>query len=342
MLVSSAPALAEDRWDQLDALIRRDPARRGLIESESGQLPLCLNHLRAAIDHLARFGKTVWLITGFYIPGAVPPAAETDGPPGTSLLAAALSALGMNVRILTDGGCAECVSFVAGQYELPCGTVIALPNDVEQVDQWVRDALRSEPSLSHVIAVERVGPARTVADFGRSAGGYRTEFVAQVPADHHGRCHNMRGVIIDEYTAPLHRVLELSAAARPGLRTIGVGDGGNELGMGAIPWHEVRSRLAGPAAPLIPCRIATDWTILAGVSNWGAQAIAAGCLARRGRHDLLEAWTADREEQRLKDLVQSGLAVDGVTRLYEPTVDGLPFLTYIQPWEGMRRLFLPK
>jgi hypothetical protein len=44
------------------------------------------------------------------------------------------------------------------------------------------------------------------------------------------------------------------------------------------------------------------------------------------------------EERRLKALVQDGPAVDGVTRLQQPTVDGLPFLTYIQPWEGMRRV----
>ena len=31
-------------------------------------------------------------------------------------------------------------------------------------------------------------------------------------------------------------------------------------------------------------------------------------------------------------------AVDGVTRLAEPTVDGLPFATYIQPWDSMRQL----
>lgn len=282
-------------------------------------------------------------MTGFYIPGATPPAAETDGPPGTALLAAALAALGMKVRILTDRLCAECVTFAALQYGLPSDTVLVLGDDLAQVDISVQTLLAApeNAALSHVIAIERVGPSRIAGDFGQSGGdSWRDTFLAEVPPEHHGRCHNMRGLLIDEYTAPLHRVLEIVAAHRAGVRTIGVGDGGNELGMGAIPWHEVRQRLAGPAAPLIPCRIATDWTILAGVSNWGAQALAAGCLARHGRFDVLETWTAALEEQRLQQLVQAGLAVDGVTRQYEPTVDGLPFLTYIQPWEGMRRLML--
>lgn len=332
-----------DLWSQLDLLIRRDPARRGLLESTTEGAPLCPDHLRAAIAHLAQFGKAVWLITGFYIPGATPPAAETDGPPGTALLAAALTTLGMKVRIFTDRLCAECVTYAAQQNGLPSDSVLVLSDEITQVDNTVHSLLAApeHADLSHVIAIERVGPSRRADDFGRTGGdAWRRAFVGEVPPEHHGRCHNMRGLLIDEYTAPLHRVLEIVTAHRPGVRTIGVGDGGNELGMGAIPWHEIRQRLAGPAAPLIPCRIATDWTILAGVSNWGAQALAAGCLARHGRFDVLETWTAAQEEQRLQQLVQAGLAVDGVTRQYEPTVDGLPFLTYIQPWEGMRRLFL--
>jgi hypothetical protein len=34
--------------------------------------------------------------------------------------------------------------------------------------------------------------------------------------------------------------------------------------------------------------------------------------------------------------VNDGPAVDGVTREQTATVDGLPFLTYIQPWETIR------
>jgi hypothetical protein len=37
-------------------------------------------------------------------------------------------------------------------------------------------------------------------------------------------------------------------------------------------------------------------------------------------------------------MVAAGPAVDGVTRKREATIDGLPFETYIQPWDGIRRL----
>lgn len=341
--MSSNPPSLNDCWETLDQLIRRDPARRGLIESETEWPPLCPGHLRAATDHLARFGQTVWLMTGFYIPAAMPAAAETDGPPGTALLAAVLTALGMDVSILTDSRCAACVKTAAEQYGLADQTVVILPETACEIEMWTRAALSSPANrdLSHVIAIERVGPSYTLADLGRTdePASHRVTYSDAVSVEHYDHCHNMRGLIIDEYTAPLHRVVEIVSAERPGVRSIGVGDGGNEIGMGALPWTEIRRRLTGPTASLIPCRIATDWTVIAGVSNWGAQALAAGCATRRNRADVLAKWTVESEEQRLRNLVAANLAVDGVTRLYEPTVDGLPFLTYIQPWEGMRRLF---
>jgi hypothetical protein len=194
--------------------------------------------------------------------------------------------------------------------------------------------------LSHLIAVERVGPSHTLQTYAgcRPVTDPRVQrFRDLVPAEHQDRCHNMRGEIIDAHTAPLHRLFESVAELRPGVRTIGIGDGGNELGMGAVPWDELQSRLTGSAAPLVPCRIATDWTIVAGVSNWGAQALAAAVCLLRGRTELLAAWDIASEERRLQTLVHDGPAVDGVTRLQQATVDGLPFLTYIQPWDGIRR-----
>ena len=118
---------------------------------------------------------------------------------------------------------------------------------------------------------------------------------------------------------------------------IGIGDGANEIGMGAVPWEELERRLSGEQSCRVPCRIACDWNIVAGTSNWGAYALAAAVLLRRGRADLLRPFTADQQRQVLEAMVSNGPAVDGVTRCREATVDGLPFLTYIQPWEGMRR-----
>jgi hypothetical protein len=148
----------------------------------------------------------------------------------------------------------------------------------------------------------------------------------------------MRGEIIDDFAADLHLLFDEAARLFPDVRTIGIGDGGNEIGMGAIPWAELARRLAGEQAGWIPCRIAADWNIVAGTSNWGAQALAASVLLLRGRAEVAVPWDEQHEARVLEHLVAHGPAVDGVTRRREPTVDGIPFLTYIQPWLGMRRL----
>ena len=160
----------------------------------------------------------------------------------------------------------------------------------------------------------------------------------EVPPEHHDRCHTMRGVDITNSMSPAHRLFEVAPEVTGPLTTIGIGDGGNEIGMGSIPWEELRRRLPGEPAPLVPCRIATDWTIVAGTSNWGAAALAAAVAVLRGQKELLRSFDRDQQHAVLQAMVALGPAVDGITRQPEATVDGLPFLTYIQPWEGIRRL----
>ena len=162
--------------------------------------------------------------------------------------------------------------------------------------------------------------------------------MVSVAPDSYNHCHNMRGKVIDEYSADMHLLFEELPDHRPECKTIGIGDGGNEIGMGAIPWEDLSRRLTGEQAGRVPCRIATDWNIIAGTSNWGGYALAAATLLLRGQQRLLQPWDREQQLRVLEQLVEKGPAVDGVTGRREPTVDGIPFLTYIQPWEGIRRL----
>src|ERR1700683_1542708 len=66
---------------QIDALIRRDPAARGLISSEPIHGPLCPGHLAKAAEELAGSARHVAIVTGFFVSAAEPPAAEPDGAP---------------------------------------------------------------------------------------------------------------------------------------------------------------------------------------------------------------------------------------------------------------------
>ena len=337
----------DSRLAEMERLIRRDPAQRGLIASEATRGPLCPGHLAAAARHLTEHGRRVLLVTGFFIPGASPSAAETDGPPGTAILAAALKQLGLSIQIATDEPCRTAVEVAAQEMGLTPEEICTIPSRREEQEPWLARLLATtshQPSLTHLISLERVGPSHTsdsvqtqLLEAIASDRSSQHDFDRLVPPSDQDHCHNMRGECIDTHTAPLHRLFEL-AASRDDIRTIGIGDGGNEIGMGSIPWRELHHRLNGPHAARVPCRIPTDWTIVAGVSNWGGQALAAAVLSLTNHTHAARDWTANQQLQSLERLVTDGPAVDGITRLREATVDGLPFLTYIQPWEGLRRL----
>ena len=331
---------------EMERLIRRDPARRGLISSESAWGPLCPGHLADAAKHLAEHGRRAIIVTGFFIPGAAPPSAETDGPPGAALLAAALTHAGLSVQIVTDESCRSATEIAVCEMGLAREDVRTIPTSRDEQEAWCENILgeASRQPLTHLIALERVGPSHTSESIreqlqaeGVAESDRLAKFEQLVPDTDRDHCHNMRGECIDAHTASLHRLFEM-AGPRADICTIGIGDGGNEIGMGSIPWHELHRRLNGPGTARVPCRIATDWTIVAGVSNWGGQALAAATLLLKNKADAARDWTTHQQQHLLERLVAEGPAVDGVTRLPEPTVDGLPFLTYIQPWEGLRRL----
>lgn len=363
--LQAGPEISADhaqRLDEFERFIHRDPARRGLCASELDEAEqptssrLGAGQLAAAATELAQNARRVAIVTGFFIPHAQPPCAETDGPPGSLFLAHCLQALGVDAAVVSDEPCASAVHAAAEGIDFPADRLFVAPLKAET---WCDEFLQSEfaRSLTHLIAVERVGPSHTPESVEKSgekdsaanhsslatSNSSLSQFLADVAPEHRNHCHNMRGICIDAHTAPLHLLFERLPQFHPTARSIGVGDGGNEIGMGAIPWIELRRRLSGEHAGRVPCRIACDFNIVAGTSNWGAMALAAGACLLRDRLDVLQPWTQERCHQWLLSLVTNGPAVDGVTGRREATVDGLPFLTYIQPWEGiLRECFGPK
>jgi hypothetical protein len=110
--------------------------------------------------------------------------------------------------------------------------------------------------------------------------------------------------------------------------TIGIGDGGNEIGMGKLPWDTIRKNI--PNGGRVACRVPADHLIVAGVSNWGAYALAAGVRRLRAAPPDLSLYDVAREEELLRLMVEAGLLVDGVTGEPTATVDGLTFERYGQ------------
>lgn len=326
--------------EQFEQLIRRDPARRGLIAHEATYGRLCAGHLAEAAVHLADHAVHVGLITGFYIPHAQPPAAETDGPLGSLMLAHALHSIGVDVTILTDDCCVGAVRATASATGFDTDSLLIYPHNSPE---WVQAFFTTGRgrNITHLIALERVGPSHTLESLSRQQRDTPPPlelFTTLVPAAARDRCHNMRGQVIDEHTADMHRLFDELHRYRPEARTIGIGDGANEIGMGVIPWEELHRRLDEEHAARIPCRVPTTWNIVAGTSNWGGYALAAAVLLLRSAVDNLRDWNSAQQFAVLRHIVEHGPAVDGATARHEPTVDGLPFRTYIQPWEGIRRL----
>jgi len=332
--------------EQFDAAIRRDPAHRGLIASEQDCGPLCPGHLELAAASLAREGKRVVIVTGFYIPGGDPPAAETDGPPGALVLAQVLLALGIETAVVTDTFCFRALEAAARRSGYPLDRLVEYPNHsaahsmTNLAAAWRSDFFgRSAGNLSHLIAIERVGPSHTAESLARQARTGEVpaaKFREQVPLENQDHCHNMRGENIDHFAGDLHRLFEEAPASLPGVKTIGVGDGANEIGMGTVPWEDLERRLVGEQSGRVPCRIGTDWNIVAGTSNWGAYALAAGVALLRRDVAVVAPFDGRQQQAVLEAMVADGPAVDGVTRRREATVDGLPFLTYLQPWAAIR------
>lgn len=147
------------------------------------------------------------VVTGFYIPKAAQPAAETDGPLGALEVCMALRAIGGDAWLVSDECCAPVIRPSALGF-LPDDHVLIAPNANPKggFDAWLNGVidLAKTEHIDTLVYIERVGPARD------------------------GSPHNMRGIDITEWTAPLSQLTLL------GLHTIGVGDGGNEIGMGRV------------------------------------------------------------------------------------------------------------
>ena len=231
----------------------------------------------------------VLLVTGFAVGERLP---ESDGPPGTAVLGRALRRLGARVRYVTDPTTAPVLAAVLKVLDEPAEILTGPTEDAGAA------ALLESERPTHLVAVERPGRC--------ASGDYL----------------NARGVSVAAWNGPLD-ALFLTVRRAAGRRpvTIGVGDGGNEIGMG-----NVRARLArsGPLLARIASVVRVDHLVVAGVSNWGAYGVVAQ-LGRLAGHDLLH--TPAVERQLVEACTEAG-AVDGITRRREPTVDGLPLAAH--------------
>ena len=262
------------------AAVQTDPGNRGLARDPHDNLfTATAGQFQAACRSIAEHpDPVVAIFTGFWIPTATPPAFETDGPPGSWLLANVLVPMGY------------CVSMF-WEKEQPA------PGDGSR--------------FTHDVTCERPGPT---AD-----GSFRT----------------MRGIEITSSHQDIHqKYLDILERDRP-IR-IGIGDGGNEIGMGSIPAATVAKNI--PDAARVQCVTSCDHLIVAGVSNWGAAALAAGVMILRGHRLHLDYFDEAAGQGAMQTLASIWGLVDGVTGRQEATVDGLPWDVYAAPLLRIREI----
>lgn len=233
--------------------------------------------------------RTVGIATGFSISGP----SETDGPPGAVSLARALSSAGCTPFFVTDeANRAHMERVNSAGFE-----VVVWPQGEGEVSTRFAAALMDRLKPGHLVAIERAGRAVN------------------------GRYYRMVGKDITEFCGQIDDLF--LEAARRGVETTGIGDGGNEVGMGKAI-EAVKRHI--PHGPIIACATPTDNLIVAGVSNWGGYALACAVLAAKGERGLIAEGgpTVARERATLALSLEAG-AIDGVLGRVEMSVDGMPF-----------------
>lgn len=226
--------------------------------------------------------RRILITTGFYILSAG--AIETDGPPGAIILANALTQLGKPVSILVDDHAAHIMQ--SGLDYIGC--------DVELIEIAPGEPIAADRIIhkdtTHFVAIERPGRSRD------------------------GSYYNFAGKDISQFVAPIDDIF--AEARNQGIVTIGIGDGGNELGMDFVS-AKVDSHLKFDKP--ISCCTGADYCICAGVSNWGGYGMAALLSLLSGK-DLLPQ---ENELVELLNRIVSAGAVDGISAKPHATVDGL-------------------
>lgn len=251
-----------------DVILSHD--RRGIAALRPYLSPsYCDAAARFILDRSEGSHKTALITTGFFIISAGAP--ETDGPPGAVALANALDSLGFEVAYVTDHHTSGLLTLGDSRKR----DVIEFPIAGHAVSWDFADSLLLEVKPAITISIERCG-------FNR-----------------HKIYLNMNGKDISDFTAKIDYLFLHQE------NTLGIGDGGNEIGMGNLA-----SRIrAASGLPDDPAVTPTTQLIISSVSNWGAYGLIAA-LSRLIQCDLLPS--VEWEKELIKELVSFG-AVDGAT-----------------------------
>lgn len=196
---------------------------------------------RIAADLLRVRPKRVAIATGIVF-GEHLPHGEIDGPIGSVVLAKALEDLGVHVDLLVEDEMANLMKRLTSRLSLDAGIRSTTGRSEAEITKWADD-------YDAAVAIEKLG---------RGADGLRHSIMATpLPPG-------------DSYVDALFEAL-----LKTNKLTIGIGDGGNEIGFGNIYEDVVRLVPKGNEMATVT---KTKYLFPAAVSNFGAYALC-GALA---------------------------------------------------------------
>ncbi|MDI7247537.1 MAG: DUF4392 domain-containing protein [Bacillota bacterium] len=262
-------------------------------------------------------GDVVFISTGFMIANYME--GEIDGPLGAAALARALSlAFDATPILITEEKLLPIVAETCKAIGLHC-------YDLERARELPRRfAAMSFPvdsDRARKRAVELIEGLRPTAIISTERPG----------ANPRGVHHSRLGLNLSPITAKIDILIE--EARSRGVFTIGIGDGGNEIGMGVIrdtvlKYIPKADRCNCPCGAGTAAATETDILIPAFVSDWGAYGIEACLALLLDRPELMH--DGPTTERMLNACIMNG-AISSPYGLSEAAVDGLPgkYNTYV-------------
>lgn len=306
-------------YEYLDYIANTELKTRSALQ---GSTKLRYDAARAAQgDSLARLsaervlralrpGTVVLLTTGTGNPVWLPHG-ETDGPSGIAVLARVFTDLHYRVCVLSEPHYLPAIQASVSAAGVPFlseenwrqrsvgALAIEAPLGRAAGERFFSRLLGDMPEVAVALFVEKPGPN-----------------VAGVTHNSSGKQKAGDGIAHLDVLADLARTL--------GIMTGAVGDGGNEIGFGAIRQvladvHPYGNACGCPCGRGIINATEVDVLFPAAVSNWGAYAIAAAIALQLDRPGLMPQW---REVEASIVAPLSHGAFDGYSGLSVPSVDG--------------------
>lgn len=263
------------------------------------------------------------ITTGFLVPPLF--IQETDGPIGAISLARGLDQFcAANSIIVTEREALPVLKRVA----YVAGLNVVKPEDVKRgkhaiaLLEFPTEWERAEERAKEIIA--EYNPAIIIS-------------VEKAGANEAKIYHNMKGYDISEHVSKVESLLE--EAKRRGVLSIGIGDGGNEIGMGKIKETVKRvvpygSKCVCGCGEGIAADFETDILVTATVSNWGAHAIIAA-LSLLMEKALLHS--PEIEKKMLLEAAREG-AIDAMSGYANGDCDGITLATHSSILQIMKEI----